>query len=503
MYLLTVAFLMDLNMVKCIYDKIYSLMNRTSDIRLEQWRQDLHTAVTLPEPDKSMILKDFEDALSFYEERGFPQEKALELLDPNRLGTFYRKENRRVFELESSARIYPFLGKGKQRMVFRLTAHLFEPPVVPLLQIALTFVIRRFPTFACSVVPGRFWHALILQPHRFAVSEKKAPPCSLSTASSMPYQNLWVFWSEKEIAAEFSHVLTDGYGGMLFLDALLREYFRLLDTPVSHGQNSIRIEEEADEAELENIFIKNRPGRTHSEFHPFSIHPDLSMEKETPSQSIYFRFPADILKAAAKKHGTTVTVYVLGCLFLALKECSHRSSGRISVQIPVNLRKYLETKTVRNASMFFVPSLRLCEIDGEAGMYRKIREQFDICSGRREILAAAGNTALLAQAITPIPLALKQILVSLVYPFTGQYPYTAYFSNPGVLEVPEGMESKVAFIRPDMYAGSSATPSAAMLTWNGTVLFTLTENTMDSSLAEIMKRLFEKDGIFPVIEKDH
>ena len=477
-------------------------MNSCDTEALQAWRTALNERLSLSKEDTSRILADFDRAMAYYKKNGIPVEEAVSRLDPDRLHSFYRKENSRLFPLEYPARIYPFLGSGKLRTVFCLTAGLNEEVVPELLQIALLYVLRRFPTFAGSLRPGLFWHSLYLNPRHFAVAEKSTNPCSEQNMKLMPETNFRVFFSKKEILAEFSHVLTDGYGGMLFFDALLREYFRLLGIPVSLGKHSLPADEEMKEEELENVFQRQKPGRTHSEFHPFSLRPNLAIAETTPDRSVYFHMNADELKTAARARNTTVTIYVLGCLFQALKACTNKKNGRITVQIPVNLRNYIDTRTVRNASMFFTPSLALSEINGRQQMYERIKQQFESCAGKEETLHAAGNTALLVRAITPIPLFLKQFLIQLIYPVIGLSPYSAFFSNLGVLTLPEDMESLVEFIRTDMYCGNAAAAFASLAAWNKNAVLSLTENTSDSSLEQEMKRLFEKDGITPVLETD-
>ena len=71
-----------------------------------------------------------------------------------------------------------------------------------------------------------------------------------------------------------------------------------------------------------------------------------------------------------------------------------------------------------------------------------------------------------------------------------------------MLALPEDMESLVEFIRTDMYCGNAAAAFASLAAWNKNAVLSLTENTSDSSLEQEMKRLFEKDGITPVLETD-
>ena len=68
--------------------------------------------------------------------------------------------------------------------VFRLSAYLKEPVAPALLQMALTFTIKRFPSFATTVKKGFFWHYLDTAKRRYAIEPEVEMPCKPSTSKS-------------------------------------------------------------------------------------------------------------------------------------------------------------------------------------------------------------------------------------------------------------------------------------------------------------------------------
>ena len=126
------------------------------------------------------------------------------------------------------------MARGRMS-VFRLSVYLKRPVVPVLLQMALSFTVRRFPSFATTLKKG-FWHYLDTAKRRFSVEQGKRR--SLSAIKGFPSsgsQSFRVLYWENRISVEFFHVLTDGTGGMTFLKVLVAEYLRLTGVEVVPG----------------------------------------------------------------------------------------------------------------------------------------------------------------------------------------------------------------------------------------------------------------------------
>ena len=60
----------------------------------------------------------------------------------------------------------------------------------------------------------------------------------------------------------------------------------------------------------------------------------------------------EALKNVAKKHGATVTTYILALMFIAGKFATESFDGDMCIQVPVNMRKFYPSKTLLNFSMY-------------------------------------------------------------------------------------------------------------------------------------------------------
>ncbi|MDD3921170.1 MAG: hypothetical protein PHO41_08385, partial [Eubacteriales bacterium] len=177
------------------------------------------THCALNKNETKALRKDLEDALMYYAAAAVPLKQALARLSIEHLGGFYVRPPILWYTLDDAAKIYPLSMKRGQMAVFRLSVYLKEPVVPEMLQMALNFTIKRFPSFATTVKKGFFWHYLDTSKRRYEVQQETGIPCQPLNISYSSSQSFRVLWYQNRISVEFFHILTDGTGGMSFLKA--------------------------------------------------------------------------------------------------------------------------------------------------------------------------------------------------------------------------------------------------------------------------------------------
>jgi hypothetical protein len=206
--------------------------------------------------DKKELQTDFERAILHYINAGVSLDEALALLDIRNLGGFYARTPVLWFPLDDAAKIYPLSMEHGYMSIFRLSVYLKQPVVPELLQMALNFTIKRFPSFTTTLKKGFFWHYLDTTKRRFSVEQERGIPCQAMKVALSGSQSFRVLYYNNRISVEFFHVLTDGVGGLMFLKALTAEYLRLMGVETGADDmpwnaNAIPIAEE-----VENAFSK-------------------------------------------------------------------------------------------------------------------------------------------------------------------------------------------------------------------------------------------------------
>lgn len=360
------------------------------------------------------------------------------------------------YVLDNAASFMPSLADKTVTLVFRLSATLDERISLPELEQALANIAPRFPYYLVELRHGFFWY--YLEPL------KDKPPVP-SADSKYPCLNMHVRRRGRflfrvrayrsRIAVEFCHVLADGAGALGFLKAIILEYYRLRGLPTPDPQGIFRPGETPSPEESEDAF--NRYFRDDVPFPRVdrkAFHfPALSL---LPGQYRVTTgiIPLKAVLALAKEWGATLTEFLVSVYFASLQDVFYllpapvRRSMHpyISVQVPVNLRKLFPSGTMRNFSLYVLPSL-----DTRLGFYefpeivKRVHHYMQAEVHRKNISMqiarnVGGGRKLMVRAL---PLFLKGLAAKLVYKRMGEDTISGFVSNLGPVELPEPLASRV------------------------------------------------------------
>ena len=316
---------------------------------VEEYLTNIRHRLSLSKRHTRQMLEDHVSALRCLCDRGLTLEDAMETLRPDRLGSFYKQERTDWYPLDVAAKIYPLSMSTKRMMVFRLSCYLKEPVIPQLLQMALTYTMRRFPVFASSIKCGFFWHYLDSTMRRWAVRPETELPCAVMKVGAVHSPSLRVVYFGNRISVEFFHILTDGTGGSIFLRTLVKTYLELLGAEIPDFDGAFSLTGEPDPAEWKDAFPVSGKGPAHG----FSDKPALQMKGmlplEQPNRVLHYNLDTDALLAAARSRGCTITGLMLAVLMLTCRDASRidpRSRKKIQIQLPVNMRKFYPVKTL-------------------------------------------------------------------------------------------------------------------------------------------------------------
>ena len=156
------------------YSRYFLSLGEIEQNKLNSFFAQLEDRLYIVGSDKKKIKNDFEKAFVEYYKMGISLDRALELLALNNLGGFYSRDSNFWLPLDEVGKSYTQFLDRYNMAVFREAFYLKDRIHPELLQIALTFTIKRFPYFAMSVKKGLFWHYLDSRKRRFSI-EKEGP----------------------------------------------------------------------------------------------------------------------------------------------------------------------------------------------------------------------------------------------------------------------------------------------------------------------------------------
>ena len=277
---------------------------------------------------------------------------------------------REWYKLDNAAKVFPGQNSSSWSNCFRLSATLTETVEPELLEQAVKKLMPRFPSFDVRMRSGFFWHYLEKNPNGAPpIMEDIANPCQRFKWKENKGYLFKVYYYENRISVEFYHSITDGFGASRFFMTLIAVYLRLTGKNIPNGDAVYDIEEAPRAGELEDSYSKN----CHSK------------AKAKRLQKFTYRFkgerlpkhflnvttgymPVSAVKEKAAEHGVTITEYLAAVLLWTMynlqKQEENNREKHVGIQIPVNLRGFFGSETLRNFMLCYS-----FQIDPKMGEY--------------------------------------------------------------------------------------------------------------------------------------
>ncbi|NLL64520.1 MAG: hypothetical protein GX239_01765 [Clostridiaceae bacterium] len=132
--------------------------------------------------------------------------------------------------LDNASKLFPAVCNQSDTKVFRITAELHDEIVPSLLQEALDQALKHFPYYRSVLKRGIFWYYLEASDVEIAVEPETTRVCAPLYLPERDRPLIRVLFYKRRLHVEFFHALTDGVGGMLFVQVLIH-YYLLLHYP--------------------------------------------------------------------------------------------------------------------------------------------------------------------------------------------------------------------------------------------------------------------------------
>lgn len=415
------------------------------------------------------------------------------------------------YKLDLSAIVYPTLQRRDFSSVYRLSVVLKEPIKPEVLQKAVDIALARFPTYKTAIRKGLFWR--YLEPnHRPGpfVQEDIRNFCMPMPFKAGNRYLLRIYYHECRISLEAHHSLGDGSGGMYVLQTITAVYLRLLGHEISNGCFVKDVNETPDPEELEDAYMRyanarvcpKRPGEktyrvrgAREPFYTFNVIDGIMSVSE--------------VMEAAKKYHASITEYLNSVLLYALLKKQqtefHRKLRPVRIAMPVNLRRFFPSKTLRNFITMVYPCIdprlgdyTFGEIISQTHHYMRyyINEKF-----LRADITTNANTQR-NPFIRIVPLFVKDFVVRLFYTRVQDRYSSAGLTNMGAIKVPENMKPYIE--RFDIYMGQpfSSRTNCAVISFEDILTVNFASSIVESDVERLFFKKLVEDGIHVTIESN-
>jgi len=417
----------------------------------------------------------------------------------------------RWMRLDNAAKIYPAAKRKNWSNLFRVSATLNEPVDPEVLQSALAVTAKRFPSIVAGIRRGLFWYYL---------EEAKAPkvkkdvayPCAGMYFPQIRKCAFRILYYENRIAAEFFHALTDGNGGLVFLKSLVAEYLTQKHGAAISNIDGVldRAQEPAPE-ELEDSFLKYQGEVSGSRRETTAYRLTGTREKHGFLHLTCGILDVGEVLAKAKSYGVTLTVFLASVMIAAIAEIQNervpvrKKQKPVKILIPVNLRNFFESATLRNFALYVTPGIdpRMGEYSFEE-ILKAVHHQMGYELTKKNL-----NTKITSNVKTEknpvlkvMPLFIKNFAMKIAYNLFGERKACITLSNLGAVRLPEEMRAYVE--RFDFILGvQKTTPcTCGVLSYNDKLYINFIRNIEEPVLEQKFFTRLKKLGITAKIESN-
>ena len=197
--------------------------------------------------------------------------------------------------------------------------------------------------------------------------------------------------------------------------------------------------------------------------------------------------------------GTGGLAFLTALLLAFMTEAAHAASdesrGDISIQVPVNMRKFCPSKTLRNFAMYCSVRTPWVEAGEAERLLPDITRQLSERASETAMRGMLASTAEMVRLLGRVPLAVKRPAARIAYGFLGERAFTSTLSNLGAAKLPPEVEAHVEKLDFVLGTGERARAACAMVTLKGLALLSVTKLTDDKTFETRLLSLLEGAGV--------
>ena len=349
------------------------------------------------------------------------------------------------FKIDNAGKVFPSISNQERSNVFRLSMSLYKDVNPEQLEQAVNLVIPRFEAFAVKIKTGIFWQYFDSNNTYFKVEKEPAIITKYFHPSKNQHYLFKLYYFNNRITLETFHALTDGNGAYQFLLSIVYEYLTLLGHDLD-PEGMILGRRPIQPKENEDAFVSNydkKSVKKMREEHAFHLKNETY--KYQFSHLFSLKFSVNEMKKIAKSYDATITQYVSSVVVYAMmQESLHFAQQKkpIKLFIPINLRPYFKSVTLRNFSMYlktvFYPKQSKLTFEEIIDITKtQFKEQL---TTEQLVSRLSGYVSLEKVWLLRImPFFVKNIAFKIGYDILGTKINTASFSNLGQAKCPQSM----------------------------------------------------------------
>lgn len=415
-----------------------------------------------------------------------------------------KEENRLSWRrLDNSAKIFPISAGKKYSTVFRFSAVMKEKVYPKKLEKAVIKTLEEYKSFKVRMKAGFFWYYFEENPKKPIIEKEKEYPCKYINPRTNNNYQFKVTYFENKINIDIFHSLTDGNSGMTFFKEIIYNYLEILHPEEFNDERTLRkIEYDTEDSYMKNYDKKSKSNASSQKAYELkgrkiglgaisAIHEIINLEQ---------------LKQECKKYEATITQYLTSVLIYSICEENYKKyNGKkpIKVCIPVNLKKYFQSKTMANFFSYITLIAKKENMEAFDKIVEFVKNDFKQRLTEEEIMKTMSTNVKLGNniAVKVVPLFLKKILVRLSYLEIRKYT-TITYSNIGRIGIIGKYQDYIDYFLMLIAPEPVEKIKCSSCTFENKMVFTFTSILKDNSIEKRFYQFLQERGIDVTIESN-
>ncbi|MBO5141565.1 MAG: hypothetical protein J6C46_00965 [Clostridia bacterium] len=397
-------------------------------------------------------------------------------------------KNKRWYKLDNAAKIFPPTTDQYDTKTFRFSVSLKEEIEEKYLLEALTETLKDYPIFHSTLKKGFFWYYLEESDSKPRVQKEERIPCD--NMYGLLYR---VTYYKRRINLEVSHALTDATGTMEFLKSLTANYlkfkYKLQEIPVMDTASTV---EKSDDS-FEKYYKKARIHKKKIEKKSYKIK-GLDYPENRIKIIEGIMSTSKVLELS-KKYNTTMTVFLTSLLIDSIgQQMTMREKKRpVYITVPVNLRKYFPSKTIRNFFNTISVSYKFNDEYTFEDIIESVDKQFKTKLTKEALTDGMSDLVLLENifVLRVVPRFIKDFVLRLSFEISRKM-HTMTLSNIGVINMPEMFDEYIDYF--DVFSSTDGI-QACLCSFKEKLVISFTSHFINSEIEKNFFRTISDAGI--------
>ncbi len=402
-------------------------------------------------------------------------------------------------KLDDQAKVFALASNNKYSSIFRLSAILKEEINKEILYEALKLALQKYKVFKVKMRKGFFWYYFEENDKNPIITvENDYPFKKINTKENNDYLFKVTYFNNK-INIDFFHALTDGTGGVEFLNDLIYRYLELKHPEELREE---KIKEEIILKESENAYRKNYKfldEKKNKLERAYLLKGDTLKNGEFAIN--HFNINVNELKQISKENGCTISAYLVAMIAYSIYETNYKvNNGKrpINISVPISLRKYFPSETISNFFSYMIININIKQNkeylfeDILELVKKEFEKKMKVEKMVQTITKDAGSTNKFFIRI--VPLLIKKLAVR-IGSLEVKKHFTSTFSNMGKIVVEEKyskyIENFLVILAPDW----AERVKCGVCSYDDKLVLTFSTNLNGSSLECKVRDLLRKSNI--------